>query len=89
MWLGVSVCMQSEQPSIFPEAGPNSIHVDPRTVVYMSRCHVFRNAGRAAQHNCRRWFDAPVKAAGIAEYSWHCNRRPFIRRPVMAGVDMR
>ena len=51
--------------------------------------YVFRDMGRDAQHNYRRWFNEALAEAGIKDYSWHCNRHTFASRLVMAGVDVR
>jgi integrase len=37
----------------------------------------------------RGWFPTALEAAGIENYSWHCNRHTFASRLVMAGVDLR
>ena len=37
----------------------------------------------------RDWFEPTVEAAGVKEYTWHCNRHTFASRLVMAGVDLR
>jgi len=37
----------------------------------------------------RRWFEAVLKRAKIANFSWHCIRHTFASRLVMAGVDLR
>ena len=35
------------------------------------------------------WFEPAVEAAGLIEYTPHCNRHTFASRMVMAGVDIR
>lgn len=37
----------------------------------------------------RGWFPSVIEEAGIANYTWHCNRHTFASRLVMAGVDLR
>jgi site-specific recombinase XerD len=37
----------------------------------------------------RRWFEAVLKDAKVANFSWHCLRHTFASRLVMAGVDIR
>jgi integrase len=37
----------------------------------------------------RDWFNAAVKSAGLADYTWHCNRHTFASRLVMAGESLR
>ena len=41
-----------------------------------------------AMDSTRYWFDECLDAAGIEEYSWHCNRHTAISRWVMAGVPI-
>src|SRR6185437_3015398 len=47
-----------------------------------------RYHGKARQ-SARNWFEASVRKAGIAEFTWHCLRHTFASRLVMAGVDIR
>jgi integrase len=35
-----------------------------------------------------RWFDKYVEAAGLDDYTWHCNRHTFCSRLVMSGVPI-
>jgi len=37
----------------------------------------------------RERFEPALKASGVHDYSWHCNRHTFASRLVMAGVDLR
>jgi site-specific recombinase XerD len=37
----------------------------------------------------RGWFKDAVERAGIAEYTWHCNRHTFASRLVQADVNLR
>lgn len=46
-------------------------------------------SGGASLQSARGWFNAALKEAGIAGYTWHCNRHTFASRLVMAGVDIR
>ncbi len=36
----------------------------------------------------REWFAAACRRAGLADYTWHCNRHTFASRLVMAGVGL-
>jgi len=36
----------------------------------------------------RDWFDPAIKASGVKDYTWHCNRHTFASRLVMAGVSL-
>jgi site-specific recombinase XerD len=44
--------------------------------------------GESAQ-GARGWFKDAVARAGLADYTWHCNRHTFASKLVMAGVDLR
>jgi len=56
---------------------------------HANQVYEFLDAGRNPQHNYRRWFNEALTEAKIKDYSWHCNRRTFASRLVMAGVDLR
>jgi len=45
-------------------------------------------SGEALQGS-RGWFPTALEEAEIEGYTWHCNRRTFASRLVMAGVDLR
>jgi hypothetical protein len=50
---------------------------------------VFLNKNGEKLRGSRDWFEPTVEAAGVKEYTWHCNRHTFASRLVMAGVDLR
>lgn len=37
----------------------------------------------------REWFEVACRKAGILDFTWHCLRRTFASRLVMAGVPLR
>ncbi len=41
------------------------------------------------QHTPKQWFQAACRRAGLADYTWHCNRHTFASRLVMAGAPLR
>jgi site-specific recombinase XerD len=51
--------------------------------------HVFPGRAGEAVQGTRGWFKDAVTRAGLADYTWHCNRHTFASRLVMAGVDLR
>lgn len=57
-------------------------------VMLSGRCgHGLRQG--EAQRPPREWFENACKLAGIANYTWHCNRHTFASRLIMAGVPLR
>ena len=50
---------------------------------------VFVNRKGEKLRGQRDWFEPAVKASGVKDYTWHCNRHTFASRLVMAGVDLR
>lgn len=50
---------------------------------------VFRNTEGNPLRCARDWFEPAIEAAGLKDYTWHCNRHTFASRLVMAGVDIR
>ena len=50
---------------------------------------VFPNAAGEAISSPRGWFEDAVTRAGLADFTWHCNRHTFASRLVMHGVDLR
>jgi site-specific recombinase XerD len=50
---------------------------------------VFLNTKGERLRESRDWFEPAIKLAKIEDYTWHCNRRTFASRLVMAGVDIR
>lgn len=50
---------------------------------------VFLNKNGEKLRGSRDWFEPTVEAAGVKEYTWHCNQHTFASRLVMAGVGLR
>jgi site-specific recombinase XerD len=50
---------------------------------------VFRDPEGVPYKKTKRWFEAAVKASGIASFTWNCLRHTFASRLVMAGVNLR
>jgi integrase len=50
---------------------------------------VFLNTEGDPLRSPRDWFEPAVAKAGLADYTWHCNRHTYASRLVMSGVDIR
>jgi site-specific recombinase XerD len=50
---------------------------------------VFLSRGGTRLYSPRFWFEAAMKDAKVANFTWHCLRHTFASRLVMAGVDLR
>lgn len=51
--------------------------------------YVFLNRFGQQLKSPREWFDAVVRKAGLADFTWHCLRHTFASRLVMADVGLR